>query len=127
MDFLGHVLSQHWTGGHLVHDLPCRGQASLATSPPAGQRLGLARGRLAFQPIEHIQVLPLDYRPRGVTMERIAPLSPEDGADGSGGLETVETLGEFLERVVVEAAVRPQHLSAQDVACAVDQHGQLGR
>ena len=69
--------------------------AAARTSPAAAP---CARRGLALQPLEHVEVLALDHRPRVVAAEELAAVAAEHGAERAGGLEQVQRLGELLER-----------------------------
>ena len=91
-----------------------RRQVPLAPREQPGQRLdrGWRRSRRPLlEPLEHVEVLPLDDRPRVVPPEELAAVAAEPRVQRPVRLERVQRLDELLVALVVEPAVAADALS----------------
>ena len=74
------AMARHRAGRQPGKDFLGGRQVLPAAIEPAGQRSIAARGRLRLQPLEHVEVLPLDDRPVVVVAEELAAVAAERAA-----------------------------------------------
>ena len=69
-----------------------------AAREPARQRVGCARRRFLLQPLEHVEILPLDHRPVVLFAIKPASVAAERAAEPAVVLDGAQCFGEFRER-----------------------------
>ena len=89
---------------------------------PAGQRIGRRCGRFLLQPVEHLEVLPLDDRPVVLLAEELPAVAAQRACQPAVLFDGLERADELAVRLVVEPGVAAEALALQDVALAVGQH-----
>src|SRR4051812_10303792 len=78
---------------------------------PAFRRETRRREIRLLQPLEHVEVLPLDHRPGVVAAEELTAVAPEACVERTVRLERVERFDELLVALVVEPGVAADALS----------------
>ena len=77
----------------------------------AAARWRAGRAALPLQPLEHVEVLPLDHRPGVVPAEVLAAVAAEARVQRAVRLERVQRLGELLVALVVQPGVAADALA----------------
>ncbi len=115
--------AREWSGWQRRQHVASWRQRLLTAAPPAGHRRHRARGAgVAREPVEHVEILPLDDRPAVVGAEIGAAVAAKRRGDRRRRFQHPHRLDELRVVVVVEAGVAPHRLPAQHVALAVGQH-----
>src|SRR5690606_40627234 len=116
------ALLDDWTDRQAGDDGLGWRQRAAAPGPPARQRLHGRCRRFAREPLEHVQVLALDDRPRVVAGEVLAAVPPQSGGQRRREVNRAQRLDELGEALVVQTAVAADALALEHVAPAVGQH-----